>query len=128
MNRSTKIALYVSAAMLFAGGHAVAFDGSWGSSEVFSGSANNFSASADFRDAGAALGGVAATGWNSGSANARADFSTNNFSSHADSWNDGGVVGIGGVAGSGMDRANFSFDVQSMGQSFGEVKIHFDRR
>ena len=74
MNRSTKIALYTTAALLFAAGHAVAggppwsggpggpgnanFD-AWAGGSVMSGSANEFGFSADFRDAGAFGAGVA---------------------------------------------------------------------
>jgi len=137
MNRSTKIALYTTAAILFAAGHAVAggppwsggpggpgnanFD-AWAGGSVMSGSANEFGFSADFRDAGAFGAGVAATGWNSGTASVGASFGSNSFDAWADSANAGGM--IGGGAGFGAART-FDMNVGSFGQSFGEVNFDF---
>lgn len=139
MNRSTKIALYTTAALLFAAGHAVAggpppwagqpggpgnagaFDG-WAGGSVMSGSANEFGFSADFRDAGAFAGGVAATGWNSGNASVGGGFGSNSFDAWANSHNEGGMVG--GGAGFGAART-FDMNVGSFGQSFGEVNFDF---
>src|SRR5690625_2811651 len=137
MNRSTKIALYTTAAILFAAGHAVAggppwsggpggpgnanFD-AWAGGSVMNGSANEFGFSADFRDAGAFAGGVAATGWNSGQASVGANFNGSSFDAWADSANAGGMIG----GGAGFGAANkFQMDVGSFGQSFGEVNFDF---
>lgn len=139
MNRSMKLALYTTAALLFAAGHAVAggppphaggpggpgnagaFDG-WAGGSVMSGSANEFGFSADFRDVGAFAGGVAATGWNSGQASVGASFGSNSFDAWANSHNEGGM--IGGGAGFGAART-FDMNVGSFGQSFGEVEFNF---
>ena len=137
MDRFTKAALYVTAAILFTAGTAVAggppwsggpggpgsanFD-AWAGGSVMSGSANEFGFSADFRDAGAFGAGVAATGWNSGNASVGASFGSNSFDAWADSANAGGMIG----GGAGFGAANkFQMDVGSFGQSFGEVEFSF---
>lgn len=129
---STAVVLALSTAPALAGGppwsggpggpgDAGAFDG-WAGGSVMSGSANEFGFSADFRDAGAFGAGVAATGWNSGNASVGASFGSNSFDAWANSHNEGGM--IGGGAGFGAART-FDMNVQSFGQSFGEVEFNF---
>src|SRR5690554_4371680 len=96
---------------------------SWSDGTVMSGSANEFGFSADFRGEGAFLGAAAGLGTNSGFAAAGGNFSNGGFEAWANSANTGGMIG-GGV-GFGNVR-QFDMNVNSFGQSFGEVNFDFD--
>lgn len=129
----------VAAAALFVSGAALAgppggnngngngnksFD-SWGEGSVMSGSANSFGFSADFKDAGAALGGIAASGFNKGHASVVGGFNGANFDARVTSENFGNIATIGGVIGGGANKFNGAINAESFGQSLGEMKWGF---
>lgn len=135
-----KLAIFSTAALLFAATHAVAggpppwaggsggnpgngglaFDG-WAGGSAMSGSANDFGFSNSFDEAGITGGAFAAEGWNKGSSVAGGSFSDNGFDGYAASENFGGMTASDFGAGLGADH-RMDFNAQAYGQSFGEVE------
>lgn len=126
-----KIALLAAAAALIAAGPALAGNKSsggfndWSAGEVFSGSAVEFNFSNSFDEVGASFGGIAAEGFNSGSATAGGHFNGDGFDAYATSENYGNIKAVDFGVGIGFDH-RMDFDAASYGASFGSVEWNMD--
>lgn len=97
-----------------------AFEG-WAGGEAMSGSANAFEFNGKFNEIGGSLGGISAEAWQHGQASVNAGFVDGAFNSTLTSEHFGGMEGIGGGIGGGVDH-RFDFSGNTMGQSFTELE------